>query len=65
MSLYTVEVEVALKRPPTCDATIYFEVEATSGLDAELLACQWAYEHPRVQMPVASLVTSWEDDAPW
>lgn len=65
MSTFTVEVEVALSRPPRSDATIFFVLEAENGYAAELLACQWAACHPRVVMPTASLITSWEpDDAP-
>lgn len=63
MSIYTVEVEVALSRPPRVDATIYFALEAESGHAAELLAQQIAAYHPRVCMPVGSLVTSWDDAA--
>lgn len=61
MSTYGVEVGVALRRPPRHDATIFFTLEAESGQAAELLACQWAANHPRVVMPVASVVTDWED----
>lgn len=61
MGLFTVEVEVALSRPPHSDATIFFQVEAEDGYAAELLAQQWASIHPRVVMPVGSVVTSWED----
>lgn len=58
--IFTVEVDVALSRPPRADATIYYEIDAETGLEAEKLACMWAYNHPRVSMPVRSLVTSWE-----
>lgn len=57
------EVEVALARPPRSDATIFFVLEAESGYAAELLACQWAASHPRVIMPVGSVVTSWEEES--
>lgn len=61
MSTYTVEVEVALSRPPRSDATIFFTIEAENGRTAELIACQWAAGHPRVSMPVRSVVTSWSE----
>lgn len=61
MPIFTVEVDVALSRPPRADATIFFTIAADSGYAAELLAQQWACIHPQVVMPVASLVTSWDD----
>jgi hypothetical protein len=64
MSIYKVEVDVALRRPPRTDATIYFTLDAKNGHAAELIACQWAYCHPRVVMPVGSVVTDWEEGAP-
>lgn len=64
MSVYRVEVGVALKRPPRHDATIYFILEAENGQAAELFAQQWAQWHPRVVMAVSSVVTDWEKGAP-
>jgi hypothetical protein len=61
VSIFKVEVGVALQRPPRHDATIYYTLEADSGNAAELLACQIAYNHPRVVMPVSSVVTDWEE----
>lgn len=61
MSAFTVEVQVALSRPPRSDATIFFVIEAENGHAAELTACQWAAGHPRVIMPVRSVVTSWSE----
>lgn len=61
MSTFDVEVEVALSRPPRSDATIFFTIEAENGHAAELIACQWAAGHPRVVMPVGSVVTSWSE----
>lgn len=61
MPTYSVEVDVSLSRPPRADATIYFVLEADNGIEAELLACQWAACHRLVIMPVGSVVTSWTD----
>jgi hypothetical protein len=60
MSVYTVAVDVATHRPPTVDNTIYYRVEAESGLLAELTALQWAASRPGVVMPVGSFVFDWE-----
>lgn len=62
MAIFKVEVAVALSRPPKNDATIFITVDAPNGHDAELVACQIASTHPRVVMPVASLVTDWDDE---
>lgn len=61
MAIFKIEVSVALSRPPQNDATIFFEIDAATGHDAELIACQIAASHPRVVMPVASVVTDWND----
>jgi hypothetical protein len=58
---YRVEVGVALARPPREDRRSYFVLEAESGAEAELLAQQWAGSRPGVVMPVASVVTDWDD----
>lgn len=63
MGVYQVEVEVALQRPPTVDTTIFVSVEADSGVDAQLIACWMAMCHPRVVMPVGTLVTDWPNDS--
>lgn len=62
MGLYKVEVQVALSRPPRNDATIFYQIEAEDGLQAELLACIWSTFNRRVVMPVASVVTDWPDE---
>lgn len=59
MGTFRVEVQVALARPPRADATIFFTLDATDGYDAELLALRIAAAHPRVVMPVGSVVTDW------
>lgn len=64
MSVYKIEVNVALRRPPRATATIYYTIEAENGHAAELTAQQWAYNHPLVIMPVGSVVTDWEEGAP-
>lgn len=64
MSVYKVEVDVALRRPPRRDKTLYYVVEADTGQDAELIACQMAYARRGVSMPVGSVVTDWEEGAP-
>lgn len=59
--IFTVEVDVALYRPPADHATIFYVIDATDGTSAELTACMWAYCHPRVSMPVRSVITSWSE----
>ena len=62
MGIYQVEVDVALERPPKIDRTVKIVVEATDGVDAELLACQMAQARKNVVMAVASRVIDWSDD---
>ena len=64
MSIYWIEVDVALQRPPRVDAQMYFCIEARSGVEAELIACQWAACSRHVVMPVGSVVYDWVADAP-
>ena len=54
--LYGVEVGVALTRPPRTDRYVFYRLAADSGLDAELLACQWATSRPGVVTPVSAVV---------
>lgn len=53
---------MALSRPPRADTTIYFEIEAESGQEAELTAVMWASQTRRVKMAVGSLVTDWPEE---
>lgn len=62
MGVYRVEVDVATARPPRPHATLYVDVEAVDGYDAELIACQLAACRPGVVMPVGSLVIDWPED---
>lgn len=59
MSVYTIEVGVALRRPPRVDQLRQYRVSACSGREAELTALQWAAGSPGVVMPVSSLVVDW------
>lgn len=61
MSLYVVEVGVALKRPPRTEQYRKYVIEAENGYAAELIAQQWASCAPGVVMPTESVVTDWED----
>lgn len=64
VAIFWVQVTVALRRPPREGATLYFQLEADSGMEAELLACRWSTVHPQVVMPVRAVVLDWPDDAP-
>jgi hypothetical protein len=64
VSIYTVEVGVALRHPPRTDQYRLYVIEAENGHAAELTACQWAACSPGVVMPVESLVIDWEEGAP-
>jgi hypothetical protein len=61
VSVYTVEVGVALRRPPRTDQHRKYVIEAENGHTAELVATQWAGSSPGVVMAVSSLVTDWEE----
>lgn len=61
MSVFGVQVGIALSRPPRTDRHVWFRIEAPTGVEAELIACQWAASHPRVVMPVSALVLDWEE----
>lgn len=61
MGLYKVEVDVATARPPRPHAKVFVTVEASSGHEAELIACQMASCVPHVVMPVGSVVTDWPE----
>lgn len=52
--IWSVEVDVALGRPPRADATRYVLVAAATRVEAELIACQMAACDRRVVMPVGS-----------
>lgn len=53
--LFRVEVDVATKRPPKNDATLYFIVAADNWIQAEVTACIMAVvTRPQVVMPVAT-----------
>lgn len=45
MSIYKVEVDVAHRRPPRADATLFFTIEAENGHTAELIALHMAHIH--------------------
>lgn len=57
--VYTVDVAVALRRPPRVDQWRRFRLAASDGLMAELVACQWAESTPGVVMAVESVVVDW------
>jgi hypothetical protein len=61
VKVYTVEVGVALARPPRTDRTVWYRIAADSGDEAELTAAQWAASRPRVVMPTSAVVIDWED----
>lgn len=56
MTVYRVEVDVALDRPPRTDATVRVVVDAGTAVDAELTACQIAECDRRVVMAVGSRI---------
>lgn len=53
-TIYGIEVDVSLGRPPRVDATVFISVAARDEIEAELLACQIAGCDRRVTMPVGS-----------
>ena len=59
---FTVEVDVVLCRPFWVDRTLYYVILAHDGVEAELIACQWAQSHTNVVMAVGSVVTSWPEE---
>lgn len=59
--LVTVEVAVALSRPPREDEWRKYVVEAQTPNDGEIMACQMAAVSPGVVMPVRSRLVSWLD----
>jgi hypothetical protein len=59
--VYTVDVAVALRRPPRVGRWRRFRLAAPDGLTAELVACQWAESTPGVVMAVESVVVDWEE----
>lgn len=62
MSIFGVEVDIALSRPPKIDQTVLCVVESPNGVEAELLACQIAQARQGVVMAVGSRVVDWSDD---
>lgn len=56
MNVFTVEVDVALRRPPRPDATVRVRISALSATEAELVACQMASCDRRVVMAVGSRI---------
>lgn len=57
--VFTVEVQVALARPPRADATVWVTVDAPSDGAAIALACQLAEAtRPRVVMAVKATILS-------
>jgi hypothetical protein len=52
--VFVVAVDVALRRPPRTDATVFFILEAETRLEAERVACQMVFVRENVVMPVAS-----------
>jgi hypothetical protein len=52
--LFVVEVDVALRRPPRVDATVYFVIDADGRLEAERVACQMVHVRENVVMAVGS-----------
>ena len=62
MSIFAVEVDLALSRPPKIDQTVMIVVDAEDGVAAELLACQMAQARNDVVMAVGSRVIDWSDD---
>lgn len=59
----TVEVDVALSRPPVSDARIWVEVAVgpDGWVAAAETACQMAACHPAVTMPVGYRIIDWTD----
>lgn len=58
---YHVRVQVATSRPPRAHESLYYCVAADSGIEAELLAAQWAMQHKWCVMVVDILVYEWEE----
>lgn len=55
MWLWRTEVDLAVRRPPRADITVYGVVSAWTAWEAELTACLMAIGfHPHTVMPVAS-----------
>ena len=43
--LAVVRIDVAIRRPPRADRTLYFIVEGENERDCEIFAMQWAMQH--------------------
>jgi len=60
-SLWTVEVDLALVRPPTVQRTSRVILLARSASEAELTAISMATQIHRAEMPVGSRIIDWEE----
>lgn len=59
--IWTVEVDLALVRPPTVQRTSRVTLLAESATDAELTAISIATLRHKAEMPVASRIIDWPE----
>lgn len=60
MSVFGIEVDVALVRPPTVDQIRYYVVEAPTAMEAALIAGQMAA--CTSIMPLGFRIVDWEEE---